>query len=61
MTLHAKMTMHELKMSPKNLYLIQNVEDNVVFLKRQVFNSDNVSIVSYKEKMCKSLLQKTHK
>ena len=45
---------------PRNLNLIEN-KDSVIFLSRKLFDSDNFSIVTYKQKMHKSLLQRNHK
>ena len=41
MTLNPKMTQSDLQRYPWNLYLINNVEDIVIFLGLKVFNSDN--------------------
>ena len=54
MTLQAKMEKPDPQRSP--YYLIKNVEDSVIFPTWKVFNSDNVSIVSYKQEMRKSKL-----
>ena len=40
MTLHEKMTIPDSQWFPRNLYLINNVEDNDVFLDLKVFNYD---------------------
>ena len=52
------MAMPELQRFPWNL---KNVEDIVVFMTQKVFISVNFSIISNKQKMPKSFLQKTHK
>ena len=38
-------------MQKQNPNVIKNVEDNVVFLTRKVFNSNNFSSLSYKQEM----------
>ena len=43
------------------LNLIQNVDRNVAFLTQKVFSFDSFSVVSHKQEMRESLLQRNHK
>ena len=49
------MALSDLQQYPWNLYQIENVENKVVFLTREAFNSDNILNISYKQEMRKSL------
>ena len=60
MILHAKMAMPDSQRYPGNLYLINNMEDIVVFLGLKVFNFDNSSFFPAVE-MCKSLKLRNQK
>ena len=59
MTLRAKKSNDRFAMVPLKHFLIKNVEDNVVFLTRKVFNFDKLSIASFKQQIRKTILQKT--
>ena len=55
------MAMPDLQLYHRNLNLIKNVEDTVVFLTRKVFISVSFAIALYKQEMRKSLSKRNLK